>query len=1073
LKFEAQHVALLVLELQRAELVVAPDQILTVHDLLAYLRISGSEPEGLPAYRALLAPVFCRNHEQQELFYRVYRRWASALSEGDREPAPVDLTPSDKPEIVASETPQPRARTWKIVVGSAILLVVLVLALLAIQPVFTPEVPTQPEPVVVAPRPLPGDITGVIPTTFLSTVEPLPRPPERVAGRLHIRRLALDADHLRTSFALLPPLVLLALLIWRFARRQLVLTRAASDEPPQPHYLQVRGTREDLFATHRLRPTIDRLRAAVRVPVRNIDARRTVETTLRNAGLFVPVYRMRRVLPEYVVLIDQLRADDQLATYGRALFERLRSEGITVFVYYYDRDPRRCYAENQPKQWIGLDQLEARHGHARLVLISDGAGLFSPLSGRLQRWTRQLARWPIRMLLTPNPPRRWDRRELAMALAGISIAPLDASGLEATARWIVAGVGEMQVHEQSAPLLHGDDATLPLPSVIAERFEELLEDELPAGMKIEDLLTPLERFLGPQGYLVLQALAIYPQLKWPLTLYIDWRLAPAGEPEAQRERRIFDLARLPWFRHGRMPDSLRMRLIRSLPTPREREIRELYRALLDSALEQGEKSVELTIDSAPSADSWKRIRRLFGRTDPAGIYADRIFAKTLLVGRSGLLDIVLERKLEQVLPARGRLRFAVLALALAVSTAAASAAVYFGSEVMQSQIERRLFVGEKERNTGRLVVIGYEPERRALARSLAAVLHDWGFRVQYADRQEHDNYMRGDEVVPITPVSSHTVAYMTEADAAVGDWIAKRLQYLSYEVAPELAGPARASWTAEREKLTFGGSAAEMPAVLVTLINRWRPGLIEEYPPQYARTGTPEIFQDRLAKGELGPQLVWIPAGSIVARGEYAPQTRSGEVTLANPLGVGRYEITVGEFRRFVAATGYSPASSTGLCLIEGMTRDGKTLTVPVFIGEPKGDDYPEVCVSVNGANAYARWLSEQTGQRYRLPTFEEWAYVQTAGAAEGPAIADDSRCSYANYCGSSTRPVGQFSPNGFELYDMLGNAGELVDCPNDTVCRALGGSWSGQQSYVMGNPDEVRDTVGFRVVREIDDGSR
>ena len=82
---------------------------------------------------------------------------------------------------------------------------------------------------------------------------------------------------------------------------------------------------------------------------------RTIEATLRANGLFTPVYRRRRRLPEYVVLIDRAHPRDHLAAFAFEMIDRLRRENLSVYAYYFYGDPRRCqvfdakYATVQPR----------------------------------------------------------------------------------------------------------------------------------------------------------------------------------------------------------------------------------------------------------------------------------------------------------------------------------------------------------------------------------------------------------------------------------------------------------------------------------------------------------------------------------------------------------------------------------------------------------------------------------------------------------------------------------------------------------------------------------------------------
>ena len=150
------------------------------------------------------------------------------------------------------------------------------------------------------------------------------------------------------------------------------------------------------------------------------------------------------------------------------------------------------------------------------------------------------------------------------------------------------------------------------------------------------------------------------------------------------------------------------------------------------------------------------------------------------------------------------------------------------------------------------------------------------------------------------------------------------------------------------------------------------------------------------------------------------------EVEVA-PFALSKYEVTRGQFRAFVAATGHNARS----CVGGESWRDR----------DWQDDDHPVVCVNWDDAQAYVRWLNRETGERYRLPSESEWEYAARAGTTTpwywGHRVED--LCEYAN--GSTpdngcddgwerTAPVGSFRPNGFGLHDMSGNVKEWVeDC--------------------------------------------
>jgi len=111
------------------------------------------------------------------------------------------------------------------------------------------------------------------------------------------------------------------------------------------------------------------------------------------------------------------------------------------------------------------------------------------------------------------------------------------------------------------------------------------------------------------------------------------------------------------------------------------------------------------------------------------------------------------------------------------------------------------------------------------------------------------------------------------------------------------------------------------------------------------------------------------------------------------------------------------------------------------------GDDQPAVEVSWNDAVAYAKWLSQKTGKRFRLPTEAEWEYAARAGTKTARYWGNDpdEACGYASVYDPQAKrefgidweshscddgykvaaPAGSFKPNAFGLHDMLGNVWE------------------------------------------------
>ncbi len=178
-------------------------------------------------------------------------------------------------------------------------------------------------------------------------------------------------------------------------------------------------------------------------------------------------------------------------------------------------------------------------------------------------------------------------------------------------------------------------------------------------------------------------------------------------------------------------------------------------------------------------------------------------------------------------------------------------------------------------------------------------------------------------------------------------------------------------------------------------------------------------------------------------------------------LALGRYEVTVGEYRAFATAMG---AGAGGGCL---PVVDFVSWRDPGF---PQTDRHPVTCVNWDDAQEYVSWLSRRTGATYRLPTEAEWERA-AAGSPEGVGCGGRSD-------DEGTCPVGSYGANAAGLSDMVGNLREWTsDCwEGDCGRRVLrGGSWTDAAEFLRPGA-RVRDTtairvdnVGFRVSRTLD----
>lgn len=241
-----------------------------------------------------------------------------------------------------------------------------------------------------------------------------------------------------------------------------------------------------------------------------------------------------------------------------------------------------------------------------------------------------------------------------------------------------------------------------------------------------------------------------------------------------------------------------------------------------------------------------------------------------------------------------------------------------------------------------------------------------------------------------------------------------------------------------------------------------------------------------------GMEFVFVKGGCFQmgdSAGDGDPNERPVHEACITDFYIGKQEVTNDQFKKF------SPQHNSGIS--EGMN-----------LGEGK---QPVVNVSWEDAVAFAKWLSEKSGQSYRLPTEAEWEYAARSGAKQSRFWGDnpDEACKYANvadmtakkqrpkwttfFCNDNfavSAPVGSFMANGLGLNDMLGNVWEWCEdvynseaylkLPKDNPVyggpgeyRVMrGGGWSNgplgiRSSHRVGlSPDFGHHALGFRLVK-------
>ncbi|NEQ42036.1 MAG: MFS transporter [Leptolyngbya sp. SIOISBB] len=523
---------------------IGVSQYVAVQDLLFALVAQKYKIQQPSQLRTLIGPLLCNSPEQQQDFQLRFNQWiqridADSLVTAQKEDEKAETF---KRELRKIERKSRRFRLILLTIGACIVAVLIHLLI-------------QAWPLLVS---------------LISTSGPV-QPIENGEGQeIQIEIVLLLGGLLLT---------VLAWPIWRFLMARQYFRRRTTDQKPELQQITISGFVEELLPTVVFLRIAQGLRRRIRVPSQDLDVRKTISKTIHKGGRFSPAYGYRQVLPEYLVLIDRAHHNDQQARLMTEMLQRLVRNGVFITGYYFDADPRICFPMTGEGIPYKLEDIAARYSHYRLLIFSDAEGFFSSLTGKLEPWLDRFLAWTHRAILTPKRENYWGYQELELSRKFVV--------LPATVDGLVNLIQSLQSGE--ALFASENERQAPFPKLLRGQSQRWIERDPPDSELTADMLDELRHYLGTAGYDWLSACAIFPELLWNLTVYLGNTLKTPEGKSLLQTCPITDLARLPWFRYGSIPNWLRSIFIYDMPPEREKEVRQRLEDFL--AVEPNEQGI--------------------------------------------------------------------------------------------------------------------------------------------------------------------------------------------------------------------------------------------------------------------------------------------------------------------------------------------------------------------------------------------------------------------------------------------------------------------------------------------------
>jgi formylglycine-generating enzyme required for sulfatase activity len=250
-------------------------------------------------------------------------------------------------------------------------------------------------------------------------------------------------------------------------------------------------------------------------------------------------------------------------------------------------------------------------------------------------------------------------------------------------------------------------------------------------------------------------------------------------------------------------------------------------------------------------------------------------------------------------------------------------------------------------------------------------------------------------------------------------------------------------------------------------------------------------------------EMVWVEGGTFMM-GSNEGEEDEKPVHEVNLKGfyMGKYEVTRGQFRKFVEATKYlTDAENLGWAWMWSkednlwVKKDGLNWRKDAKGNEcyTNKEEHPVIFVSHSDVEAFIAWLISITNKNYRLPTEAEWEYAAKGGVHNskfkfsGSDLIDEVAW-YLDDANYETHRVGTKNPNQLGIYDMTGNVWEWCSdwydenyyqytAKNNPEGRLKGdylvlrgGSWSYDPTFcrisdrAYNIPRNLNNNIGFRL---------
>ncbi len=344
------------------------------------------------------------------------------------------------------------------------------------------------------------------------------------------------AKWIKLLLAAILTLILGKILLNRDKKRKRLIAKLNHDLKTTPVWSLKPGAIEEILTGDTFVRILNNLRKRTPDDFYRLNIPKTVNKTVRNAGMIQFQYELQTRPAEYVLLIDNPSEANHLSQLYELLFEHFKQNEVYLERYFFDEKMLLCRNETNPKG-IKLEELQHKYYASQLIILAASYRSEASFIKKLQGWKDLFNGWKSAAILLPAPI--FDKVEKDVSLReNFTLIPATIHGLDT----LITQFNEETVIKSNA-------------------FEE--EKTINFKAAKSTTIPFLRQYFTPLITPWVAACAFYPTLHWNLTVHLGKFLAARDNLFLSIEQ-LFELVKIPWFIEGKIPDTVRVKLLKYL-----------------------------------------------------------------------------------------------------------------------------------------------------------------------------------------------------------------------------------------------------------------------------------------------------------------------------------------------------------------------------------------------------------------------------------------------------------------------------------------------------------------------------